>query len=82
MTGYDFHPKAVNDLDEIWGFIAAENLDAADRMIGELPDAIDALVSGFRADAGSLEAKAICTEDDEPWRKYLRRASLRPLRRH
>jgi plasmid stabilization system protein ParE len=36
MTGYDFHPKAVNDLDEIWGFIAADNLDAADRMIGEI----------------------------------------------
>jgi plasmid stabilization system protein ParE len=36
MTGYDFHPRAVNDLDEIWGFIAADNLDAADRMIGEI----------------------------------------------
>ena len=45
MTGYDFHPKAVNDLDEIWGFIAADNLDAADRMIGEILAAIDALVA-------------------------------------
>ena len=33
MTGYDFHPEAVDDLDEIWGFIAADNLDAADRVI-------------------------------------------------
>jgi len=23
-----FTPKAVNDLDEIWGFIAADNLDS------------------------------------------------------
>ena len=26
MTGYDFHPEASVDLDEIWGFIAADNL--------------------------------------------------------
>ena len=45
MTGYDFHPRAVNDLDEIWGFIAADNLDAADRVIGELRAAIGALVA-------------------------------------
>lgn len=31
MTGYDFHPKALGDLDEIWDFIRADNLDAADR---------------------------------------------------
>ena len=43
MTGYDFHPRAVNDLDEIWGFIAADSLDAADGMIGEHLAAIDAL---------------------------------------
>jgi len=45
MTAYDFHPRAVNDLDEIWGFIAADNLDAADRVIGELRAAIGALVA-------------------------------------
>ena len=45
MTGYDFHPQAVNDLDEIWGFIAAHNLDAADGMIGEILAAIEALVA-------------------------------------
>jgi plasmid stabilization system protein ParE len=45
MTGYDFHPRAVNDLDEIWGFIAADNLDAAVRMIGEILAAIEALVA-------------------------------------
>ena len=35
--------RSVNDLDEIWGFIAANNLDAVDRMIGEILAAIDAL---------------------------------------
>ena len=45
MTGYDFHPRAVNDLDEIWGFIAADSLDAADGMIGEILAAIEALVA-------------------------------------
>ena len=45
MSGYDFHPRAVNDLDEIWGFIAADNLDAADTIIAEILAAIDALVA-------------------------------------
>jgi plasmid stabilization system protein ParE len=45
MTGYDFHPRAVNDLDEIWGFIAADNLDASDRVIGEILAAMEALVA-------------------------------------
>ncbi len=25
MTGYDFHPEALLDLDEIWEFIRADN---------------------------------------------------------
>ena len=41
MTGYDFHPEASTDLDEIWEFIAAENLDAADRVIEDILGAID-----------------------------------------
>lgn len=44
MTGYDFHPEARFDLDEIWEFIRAESLDAADRVIAEILAAIDALV--------------------------------------
>ena len=45
MTGYDFHPEASTDLDEIWEFIAADNLDAADRGIADILGAIDVLVS-------------------------------------
>ncbi len=44
MTGYAFHPEARLDLDEIWEFICADNLDAADRMIAEILADIAALV--------------------------------------
>ncbi len=44
MIGYDFHPEARLDLDEIWEFIRSDNLDAADRVITEVLDAVRALV--------------------------------------
>jgi len=44
MTGYDFHPEARADLDEIWEFIRADSLDAADRVIAEILASIRALV--------------------------------------
>jgi len=44
VTGYDFHPEARFDLDEIWELIRADNLDAADRVIAEILAAIVALV--------------------------------------
>jgi plasmid stabilization system protein ParE len=44
MIGYEFHPEARLDLDEIWEFIRADNLDAADRVIAEILAAIDGLV--------------------------------------
>ncbi len=43
MTRYDFHPEASADLDEIWDYIAADNLDAADRVIADILGAIDGL---------------------------------------
>jgi plasmid stabilization system protein ParE len=45
VNGYDFHPEARFDLDEIWEFIRADNLDAADRLVAEILAALDALVS-------------------------------------
>ena len=36
-------PAATRDLDEIWGFIADDNPDAADRMIDRLRDVADRL---------------------------------------
>jgi plasmid stabilization system protein ParE len=44
MTGYEFHPEARLDLDEIWEFIRADSLDAADRVIAEILSAIRAMV--------------------------------------
>lgn len=48
MTGYDFHPEAALDLDEIWEFIAGDNLDtnldAADRVVADILAALDKLV--------------------------------------
>ena len=43
MTGYDFHPEARFDLDEIWEFIRIDNLEAANRLIAEILASIDAL---------------------------------------
>lgn len=40
---FDFHPEARLDLDEIWEFIRADNLDAADRIIAEILAAVGAL---------------------------------------
>jgi plasmid stabilization system protein ParE len=45
VTEYAFHPEALSDLNEIWEFIGADNLDAADRVIAEILSAIDGLVA-------------------------------------
>jgi plasmid stabilization system protein ParE len=45
MTGYSFHPEALFDLDEIWEFISADSLEAADRMIAEILGSIETLVA-------------------------------------
>jgi len=45
MTGYAFHPEARFDIDEIWEYVRADNLDAADRMIAEILAVIGGLVA-------------------------------------
>lgn len=44
MTECDFHPEARADLDQIWEFIRADNIDAADPVIAEILSAIRSLV--------------------------------------
>ena len=44
MSGYAFHPEAFADLDNIWAFIAERNIDAADKVIEEIHDAVRTLV--------------------------------------
>lgn len=43
MSGYVLGADANLDLDEIWEYIAADNTEAADRWIGKLFDAFEAL---------------------------------------
>jgi len=42
-SGYALHPEAYADLDEIRGFIAQNNPDAANRVISQIFDAIRGL---------------------------------------
>jgi toxin ParE1/3/4 len=44
MSGFVFHPAALSDLNEIWEYIASDNLDAADRVVAEIQEAIRTLV--------------------------------------
>jgi plasmid stabilization system protein ParE len=43
--GYELHPEAYEDVDEIRGFLAADNADAADRVVIEIFNALERLVS-------------------------------------
>ncbi len=43
MTFHILSEDADRDLDGIWDYIAADNVDAADRWIGKLVDAFDAI---------------------------------------
>jgi plasmid stabilization system protein ParE len=43
MKRFLLAPEAAQDLNDIWDYIAADNLDAADRYIGKLYDQILAL---------------------------------------
>ena len=45
MSGFVLHPEALVDLNEIWEFIAADNLEAADRVLEEIREVIGSLVS-------------------------------------
>jgi plasmid stabilization system protein ParE len=45
MSGFVLHPDACTDLEEIWEYIAADSLDAADRVREEIYDAIQSLAA-------------------------------------
>ena len=45
MTSYSLAPEALQDLQELWDYIATENLDAADRMIDTLFAAFERLAA-------------------------------------
>lgn len=45
MSDFVFHPDAVKDIEEIWDYVAGENIDAADRLLQELYQEIRSLVA-------------------------------------
>ncbi len=45
MSGYAFHPDAVADLDEIWEYIAKDNIDAAEGVVDDIFAALRTLVT-------------------------------------
>ncbi len=61
MSGFAFHPEAFADLDEIRGYIAAESSDAADRLMAEILDAIQSLVSFPNQGHRRPDGKAACS---------------------
>jgi plasmid stabilization system protein ParE len=40
MTGYHFHPEAEIDLNQIWDYIADDNVSAADRVLADIHRAV------------------------------------------
>jgi antitoxin ParD1/3/4 len=44
MSEFVLHPEACKDLEEIWEYIAADSLDAADRIREEIYESIQSLV--------------------------------------
>jgi plasmid stabilization system protein ParE len=49
VTGFVLHPAADSDLEEIWEYVAEDNIDAADRLLSDFYDAIRNLTSFPRA---------------------------------
>ena len=45
MSGYAFHPEAFADVEEIWEYIAKDNIDAADRVLADIHSAFRSLVA-------------------------------------
>jgi len=45
MSGFVFRPDAISDLEEIWGFIANDNLRAADGVLNDIRRAIESVAS-------------------------------------
>jgi toxin ParE1/3/4 len=45
MSRFVLHPEAYADLDEIWEYIAADNQNAADRLLEEIHDTIQSLAT-------------------------------------
>jgi plasmid stabilization system protein ParE len=49
VSAYSFHPDAFADLNDIWEYIAQDNVDAANRVLDQIESAINMLVSSPHA---------------------------------
>ena len=45
MSGDAVHPEASTDLDAIWEYIAADNIDAADRLLADIESTLTTLAA-------------------------------------
>lgn len=45
MAGFELHPEAYEDLEEIRSYIAADSPDAANQVVTEIFDALDPLIT-------------------------------------
>jgi plasmid stabilization system protein ParE len=45
MSDYAFHPEAFGDLDEIWEYIALDNIDAADAVLADIHSTLRSLAA-------------------------------------
>ena len=52
MSGYAFHPDAFADLDEIWEYIAQDNIDAADRVLADIHSTLTTLADHHTSTSG------------------------------
>ena len=48
MSGYAFHPEAFTDIDQLWDYIADDNIDAADRVLADIHASLRTLVASPR----------------------------------
>ena len=48
-SSYALHPEAFQDIDGIWEYIAKDNQDAADRVLGDILAALEMLASSPHA---------------------------------
>jgi len=48
MSGYAFHPDTFADLDQIWEYIAQDNVDAADRVLIDIHNVLRTLAASPR----------------------------------
>lgn len=88
MSGFVLHPEALADLEEIWEYIAADNLDAADRVLEELYEAIHGLISfpqqGHRRSdltARPLRFQSVRKPTAKGSKKYYVLTTVKPLQR-